>query len=297
MLKSHTVTIGDAKIARLYDSSLLGETAQSLFPSFSREDVRPHEVWLCPHHFNAESGHVRLPVQTFVVEALGKVMLIDTGIGYLKDRPLMTEMHRLTTRYLDRLATLGVGLEAVDYVLFTHLHADHVGWNTRRIGEDWTPTFPNARHIVSRHELETQRRDAATTSFVAAQNVFRDSVQPILDAGLLDIVEDGDEILDLLRFRPAPGHTAGHMRIELRSGGETAVFAGDAIHSPMQIPFWNWSTKWCADPEAAQRSRHELLEFCVNERAVLIPAHFETPHMVRIKNAGGTFLPDPARLR
>lgn len=292
MLKAHEFVVGGVKIARLYDSSLIGETAQSLFPAFSREEVRPYEHWLGPTHFDAESGHVPLPVQTFVIEAHGKIILIDTCIGNHKDRPLVAEMHMLTTRYLDRLADLGLRPGDVDYVLSTHLHPDHVGWNTLLADGRWVPTFPNATYVISRNEFENQKRDAATTSFVAARNVFNDSVQPIVSAGQVEFVDDVHELLDVFRFRPAPGHTMGHVRIELRSRGETAVFAGDVLHSPLQIPIWNWSSKFCADHELANRSRRELLEFCVAEHALLIPGHFEAPHVARIKEMGGTFSPD-----
>jgi len=292
MLTYHDILVGEAKIARLYDSSLNGETAQSLFPMFAREEVRPHERWLCPTHFNADSGHVPLPVQTFVIEARGKIILIDTCIGNDKDRPLVADMHMLTTRYLDRLAELGLQPEDVDYVMCTHLHPDHVGWNTQLIDERWVPTFPNARYVISRTEYENQKRDAATTSFSAARNTFNDSIQPIVSAGMVEFVDGVHELLDDFTFRPAPGHTVGHVRIELRSCGDSAVFAGDVLHSPLQIPLWHWSSKYCADHELAKQSRRELLEFCVSENALLIPGHFEAPYFARVKEVDGIFLPD-----
>lgn len=292
MLKTREFVVGDVGIVRVYDSSLLGETAQNLFPGFSRDEIRPYERWLRPPHFDPESGHVPLPVQSFVVEAKGQIVLVDTGIGNGKDRPLVAEMHMLATRYLDRLADLGVEPENVDYVLSTHLHPDHVGWNTRLSDGRWVPTFPNATHVVSRNEYEEQEREAAATPFVAARNVFEDSVRPLVEAGKVEFVEDSHELLDTFRFHPAPGHTLGHVRIELRSRGETAVFAGDVLHSPLQVPLCNWSSKYCTDHALANRSRRELLEFCVAENALLIPGHFEAPHAARIRDVGGTFLPD-----
>ena len=291
VLKRWDCSVGRVRIARLFDSSLLGETAQELFPEFDRKAIEPDEHWLSPVHLDLESGHVPLPVQTFVLEALEKIVLIDTGIGNHKDRPLLPEMHRLTTRYLARFAELGLKLEDVNYVLCTHIHPDHVGWNTRLIDGAWVPTFPNATYMIPRLEFEVQRRDASTTPFVAARNTFVDSIEPLIKSGQVELVDAGHKILDLLTYRPAPGHTAGHMKIELRSEADCAVFAGDVIHSPLQIPFWHWSSKFCADGRMARETRHALLEFCVAENALLIPAHFRQPFMARVRYVDGRFTP------
>lgn len=174
----------------------------------------------------------------------------------------------------------------------THLHPDHVGWNTQLIDGRWVPTFPNAKYLIARQEYEDRKQEATETTFVAARNMFLDSVEPIFAAGAAVLVEGSHDILDWFTIRPAPGHTPGHVRFDVKSGQDKAVFAGDAIHSPLQIPIWNWSTKYCIDHRLANETRRELLEFCESENALLIPAHFESPHVARIRESGGTFLPE-----
>ena len=291
MLNRHHGKVGNVEIAHILDMTILAETAQSWFPDFERDAVRPHEHWLCPDHYDPESGRIPMPVQSFVLRIGNSNVLIDTCVGNDKERPGpgLGEFHRLTTNYLERLAAVGLSPEDIDYVMCTHLHGDHIGWNTRLIGGKWVPTFPNARYVFSSSELETTREGAAATTFVALRNCYEDSIAPILDAGLADLVEGTHEMLDAITLRPAPGHSPGNMRIELRSAGETAVFAGDIIHSPIQIPLWQWSSRICWDRKMATEARRDLLEFCVADNALLIPGHFVAPHVGRIRDDHGQF--------
>lgn len=290
MFVSKEGMIGNVEIARVLDSYLLGETAQSWLPAFDREAIRPHEHWLCPHHFDHETGRIPMPVQSFVLKTEHHVIVIDTCMGNHKDRPGIWEMHKLTTGYLERLKALGVRPEDVDFVMCTHLHGDHVGWNTRLENGRWVPTFPNARYIMSKVEFEATRAAAATANaHPAMRNCYEDSVLPIVQAGRATMVEGVHEMLDNFTLRPAPGHSPGHVRIELRSQNDLGVFAGDLLHSPIQIPFWQWSSRVCDNREQAAQTRRELLEFCVAENALLIPGHFEAPHVARIRERNGQF--------
>lgn len=276
--------IGDVEIAHVLDSMILGETAQSWFPDFDREAVKAHEHWLCPDHFDAETGRIPMPVQSFVLRTKHHTILIDTCVGNDKERPGpgLGEFHRLSTRYLDRLAEVGLTPEDIDYVMCTHLHGDHIGWNTRLVDGRWVPTFPNAKYVMSKTELEATREEAATTSFDALRYCYEDSILPVLQAGKAQMIDGVHEMLDVLTLRPAHGHSPGNLRIELRSRGETAVFAGDIIHSPIQVPFPQWSSKVCWDKQMASEARRDLLEFCATENALLVPGHFMAPHVGRI---------------
>ena len=295
MLKKIDGRIGDVELAIVLDSYLLGETAQNWFPLFDREAVRPLEHWLCPHHFDPETGRIPMPVQTFVLRTRHHVVLIDTCNGNHKERPGpgLAEINRLTTHYLERLEAVGLTPDDVDFVLCTHLHSDHVGWNTRLLDGRWVPTFPNAKYIMSQVEYDaTVERANQPNVHVAIRNCYHDSILPVVEADQAVLVGGVHEMLDDFTLRPAPGHSPGHVRIELRSGRDIGVFAGDLIHSPMQVPFWHWSTRVCWNPEQSATTRRELLEFCAETNALLIPTHFQPPHVGRIRDDHGKFAID-----
>ena len=289
MLKKVEGRIGSVEISRIYELTFLGQTAQDFFPDFRWEAMERHKHWLCPTYFDAESGRIPMDVQSFVLRTKHHVVMIDTCCGNHKERVAVPEFHQLNTGYMDRLAELGLGPKDVDYVMCTHLHLDHIGWNTRLVDGRWVPTFPNARYLVSRAEFETAEAEARTTKFAPTRDGWVDSVAPIVAAGLMDYVEDRHEVLDMLTVRPGPGHTKNNVLFELNSDGERALFAGDMLHSPIQIPYWQWSSKLCVDPKLAAQSRRELLERCVAENALMIPAHFLAPHVGRIREDGDTF--------
>jgi len=293
MLRQSVGKIGGVEIGRVFDSYLIGETMQAWFPDFDREAVKPHEPWLCPEHYDAESGHFKMPVHSWLLWVNGHSVLIDTCMGNHKNRPGLSEMHMLNTRYLERVAEAGMRPEEVEYVLCTHLHVDHVGWNTKLENGRWVPTFPNAKYVLSRVEYEAAKAAANDPDMPPfMRHVFEDSIHPVVEAGKAVLVDGVHELLDALTLRPAPGHSPGHIRIELKSQGAQGVFAGDMLHSPVQIPFWQWSSRVCSDPKMSAQSRRELLEFCASENALLLPGHFETPYGGRIKTVGDTFAID-----
>ncbi len=298
MLGNQAAKVGSIEIGRVLDSTLVGETMQHWFPDFDRALVRPHEHWLCPTHYDAETGHFKMPVHSWVFEFRGKTILIDTCNGNDKNRPGMgfAELHMLNTGYLRRLAALGVRPEDVDYVLCTHLHVDHVGWNTRLDNGRWVPTFPNARYVMSRTEYDAAKAAATDPQSPAfLRFVFEDSIYPVVEAGLAELVDERHELIAGLRLHPAPGHSPGHVRVELRSQGELGVFTGDLLHSPVQVPMWQWSSVVCWDRAMSARTRRELLDFCVAEGALLLSGHFEAPHVGRIRHDGETFAIDFGR--
>jgi glyoxylase-like metal-dependent hydrolase (beta-lactamase superfamily II) len=234
-----------------------------------------------------------MPVHSWLLQVGRYNVLIDTCLGNDKPRPELAEGHMLHTRYRQRLEGLGVTTDDIDFVLCTHLHVDHVGWNTRLENGCWVPTFPNACYVLSKTEYEAAKKQASDpASALQLRHVFEDSIQPVVEAGKARLVDGAHEVVDQITLRPAPGHSPGHFRIELRSQGAIGVFAGDLLHSPIQIPLWEWSTRVCWDKRLAAASRHELLEFCASENALLLPGHFEAPHVGRIKHAAEAFAVD-----
>lgn len=224
------------------------------------------------------------------MRSAGKNILIDSGYGNDKARPGNPDSDHLRTPYLERLQAVGVMPEDVDIVICTHLHLDHVGWNTRLRDGRWVPTFPNARYIWSkldRIESARQSADARTPPFL--RPVYGDSVEPVMMAGLAQEIEGAHAVDENITVRPAPGHSPGSMRVEVRSKNRCAVFTGDLLHSPIQIPLWRQASVVDADPEMAVTSRQELLSFCADENALLISAHFPDPFVGRITRKADSF--------
>ena len=190
---------------------------------------------------------------------------------------------------------MGLRPDDIDYVLCTHLHPDHIGWNTQLADGRWVPTFPNARYIFSRDEYSALKAHADATD-TAADNMdrlaFQDSVAPLLAHDCVLMVEGAHRLHDALHIDPRPGHTPGHISMTLESAGEAAVFVGDILHHPLQIYYPQWNSRFCQLPDLARRSRRQVLEECVEKRALLMPAHFAAPHACAIHRAGAAYRPE-----
>lgn len=223
------------------------------------------------HGRPAVSDPVHLSVHTWVVEWHGRTILIDTCIGNCKNRPFSKLFHQLDNPFLQRLAEANVLPGKVDYVLHTHLHTDHVGWNTRFLDGQWRPTFPNAQYVFSGSERDFY----ATPAGESRRIVFDDSIQPVIEANQAVLIpETGGEFMDGIVFHPTPGHSPGHMAIAVGSGGQEALFTGDLMHSPIQVRNPDWNSVFCLDPDRARASRRWLLDYAAGRDAILFPAHF-----------------------
>ena len=252
------------------------ETAFDLAPKVLFPDWDTRYSHSLEERFNTTSldlANQRVPLQThlWVVEIDGLTIVIETGIGNGKARPFSKLFDMLDNPLLKRFEEAGFQREQVDYVLFTHLHVDHVGWNTYWQDGRWMPVFPNATYVFSE-----QARDFFSTPAGATRRmVFEDSVLPIIEAGISRTVPDeGEEVLDGIRFLPTPGHSIGHMVIEINSHGNTAVFSGDVMHNPLQVYHPAWNSMFCLDRKLAQSSREWLLAYAVKKCATVFAAHF-----------------------
>ena len=281
------LTGGDAALVRVEEMVDTSFTAAGFFPAFDPEVMRPHLSWLAPRYYLAERDALVFSMHSWVVKTGRHTVLIDACIGNDKDRLPRAHWHRLKTPFLERLRASGVAPEAVDYVMCTHMHADHVGWNTLREDGRWVPTFPNARYLFSR--IEYEHWTAHPDPNPIRRNAFNDSVLPVVEAGRAEMIEDGHEVDGTLRVELAPGHTPGNVWIRLASKGSEAVFAGDVIHHPIQVYHPDWSTVACLDPAASTASRRRLLETSCERRTLLLPAHFAAPHGGRVGDTGNGF--------
>jgi glyoxylase-like metal-dependent hydrolase (beta-lactamase superfamily II) len=267
------LTLGPATVERIVDMDRFALPLAMLFPGARLAAIADARDWLAPDHVDFASGEVLLGVQSHLLRIGGLTILIDACVGEGKRRPNRAEWHmRAGTGFLGRLAAVGVRPEDVDIVMCTHLHADHVGWNTRMEGGRWVPTFPRARYMIGRTELSHwQGRPEAN------HGVFADSVQPLLDARQVEIVDDGIEVTAGLRILPLAGHTPGQIGLELDHGAGHALLCGDALHSPVQLHRPEWSSAFCSDPQAARATRRALLARSSDEGALLLPAHLRGP--------------------
>jgi glyoxylase-like metal-dependent hydrolase (beta-lactamase superfamily II) len=207
-----------------------------------------------------------------VLKAAGSTILIDTGVGNCKHRPQPWQ-NMLNTPALEWLEALGIPPASITHVVHTHLHGDHVGWNTRLVDGRWEPTFPNAVY----HLPETDwcackaRYDGGETDLYGGS--IADSVIPVVDAGLTRFVRPGDEIADCLTVIPSPGHTPGHVVLALRDAGEDYLFTGDVLHSPIQVLHPELNSRWCESQTDARASRHAILQRAAASGATIFPAH------------------------
>ncbi|MBI5506307.1 MAG: MBL fold metallo-hydrolase [Deltaproteobacteria bacterium] len=272
--------IGDVTITCVVETTSC-ELDEILFPEVAREE-REAISWLRPHFLDAD-GRMLLSFQCFVVESCGRRIVVDTCVGNDKDRPMPDWNHR-SGPFLQDLACAGAERESIDLVLCTHLHIDHVGWNTMLLGGKWVPTFPNARYLFGRVEWEHWKDQPEDLG-----PVITDSVRPIVDAGLVDLVETDHRLTDEVWLESTPGHTPGHVSVRIRSRGERAVISGDVMHHPCQIAHPEWSPAFDHDRARATVTRRAFLEGCSDAPVLVIGTHFAAPTAGRIVRDGATF--------
>jgi len=253
------------------------ESAAAFSPELLRRLVLPDATrsaiaaipWLQPHWADA-AGDMRFVTQAFLVESCGRRVLVDTCLGNDKER-LNPAFHRLQTPFLERLAEAGASPEDIDLVLCTHLHFDHVGWNTRWDGAHWVPTFPRARYLFATDEWRHWGEDPRHAY------VLDDSIRPVLDAGLVDLVETGHILTDEVRLLPTPGHTPGHVSVQIRSAGAEALITGDVLHHPCQVAHSEWTSPADHDAALASATRHALLADACARDVLVLGTHFAHP--------------------
>jgi len=287
-----TATIGAAKITRIEETYGHFFAANKFFAEWSDEAAAEHLSWMAPNHYDPATGFLKISIHSWLIEVGGKKILIDTCIGNHKSRKARPFWDQLDTPYLSRLAAAGVKPEDIDMVMCTHLHVDHVGWNTRLDNGRWVPTFPNARYVFSKTDYDfflAIERDPKQSP--AVMGSFRDSVLPIVEAGLAQMVDGAQAIEEHFAVEPAPGHTPGHVVIKLASRNAEALFPGDVIHHAIQVYHPTWNSFACLDPATAVVSRRKLLEDCAGSGALLAPTHFGAPHICHIDHKGDGFVP------
>jgi len=260
--------VGDATISAVSETELVYSCESFLRQPSSALD--PYRNWLAP--YLTADGRFLMLVQALLVAVDGLRIVVDTCIGNGKDfGPSMAAFNGVDTPFIDALIEADFAPDTVDYVICTHLHVDHVGWNTTLIDGAWVPTFPRARYLMSQLDLEYW------SAHEAVHNPFAVSVQPVVDAGLVDAVTTDHRVSASVDLLPTPGHTPGHVSVRIESLGETAIITGDMVHSPIQFAQPHWSSSADTDPAQAVRSREQLVATAGDRGVLVIGTHFPRP--------------------
>ncbi len=279
-----TWQLGDVRITRIVEMELpIAYDERRPFLAQARPEALAATPWLYPHYVT-EEGHLRLSIHALLVDAPGLKLVVDTCIG--NDRPRRFIGGRpLATPFLEHLSAAGWSREGVDAVVCTHLHVDHVGWNTMLEGDRWVPTFPRARYLIGRREYDYWSAEGDAEQ----QVIMADSIAPVFDAGLVDLVEMDHRLTAEIRLTPTLGHTPGHVSVAIESRGEKAVITGDALHHPCQMAHPDWSPAFDTDPAASQVTRRALLEDAADQGVLFIGTHFAAPTAGWVKRDGEAY--------
>jgi len=275
--------IGDVTITKVVELEMTGGS-RFLLPQATPEAVAPMQ-WLVPH-FADERGRLKMSIHALIVETTTKRIVVDTCLGNDKKDRRIPHWNDRQGRFLEDIAAAGYARETIDTVLCTHLHVDHVGWNTMLVDGKWHPTFPNARYLFGRKEFEHWRDQTEATHMLP---IFADSIQPIVDAGLVDLVEPDQRISDEISLIPSFGHSPGHVCVHIVSRGEQALITGDIAHHPCQLARPDWSSTADFDPQMAEFTRRRVFGDLADKPILVIGTHFAGPTAGHIVRDGSAF--------
>lgn len=275
-------TVGAATITRVVEEETAGIPPELFFPGFVAADAQQID-WLVPD-FAADDGTITFAVQAFVVEVGGRTIVVDPCVGNGKrlELPFWNDQD---WPFWDRFTAAGFTAEGVDLVVHTHLHADHIGWDTRRDGDAWVPTFVRARHLYTETDLAHRR----ASDRAGVEEAYEESIAPIFAAGLADVVAEDADLGDGLRLEPTTGHTPGHVSLWIESDGEVGLITGDWLHHPLQCAAPDTPEIGDADVEQARATRHRMLAVAAETGALFVGTHFPTAPAGRVTAAGDAY--------
>jgi len=268
-----TIRVGDILIDRVLEMQIPFLSPTDAFPHTPvAEAIEKHRHWLEPSALCPETGKLIIAIQTWIIRTPQHLILVDTCLGCDKTNHYFKDWHqRSDTRWYQALLAKGIDPAGVDYVFCTHLHGDHCGWNTRLIDGRWVPTFPNAKYIIAKAEVD----------HVASENTpaWQESVLPCIETGQVMAVDTAYTLNDQVWLEPALGHTPGHVSVNLQSKEQRAVLCGDLIHSPLQCLYPHWEYWIDFNPQQAVQTRKQFLETHSETNNLILTAHFPSPSM------------------
>ncbi|MGY8661435.1 MBL fold metallo-hydrolase [Bradyrhizobium sp. UFLA05-109] len=280
-------SVGDLTIHRVIEQEAPFFPALEFLPALTPEVLAENRAWMKQAKALDDNDVLMLCFQSYVVKTPHHTILIDSCIGNDKPRPNRQNWHMKTDdTYLRALGAAGVSVDDVDFVMCTHLHVDHVGWNTRLENGRWVPTFPKARYLFAQQEFDYWSEQNAK----AEVPPFVDSVLPVVEAKRHELVGNDHQIGDHVRILPTPGHTPGHVAFTFGRGKDDAVFSGDLMHSPLQTLYPELSIKFDVDPAQAAKTRRSFLERYCDTDTLCCTAHFPSPSSGKIRRKGNAFV-------
>jgi glyoxylase-like metal-dependent hydrolase (beta-lactamase superfamily II) len=268
-------TIGKVKITKVVELETIGST-RFILPLAGKEEIQKLP-WLIPH-FATEEGRLKMSIHSLVVETPKHRIVVDTGLGNDKQGRGVPTWNNRNGPFLETLTAAGFPPDSIDTVLCTHLHVDHVGWNTRLVDGRWVPTFPNARYVFGKTEYEHWRDHSHEPSQAA---VFNDSVRPIIDAGKAELIASDAQLTDEVSMIPTAGHSPGHMSLHIVSYGAEGLLTGDVAHHPCQMAHLDWSSTADSDPGQSAATRRHLFSRFADRPVLVIGGHFDAGHIKR----------------
>ena len=278
--------VGDVEVTRIVEVNAFEDDMKMLLPQEGTPEFVQQFKWLRPH-FATPGGRMLISFQCFVLASRGRRVMIDTCIGADRQREFDVFCN-LKTTFLDDLAAAGYPRETIDTVLCTHLHFDHVGWNTHKVGDRWVPTFAKARYLFGKREWDHWLHLRRTGGYHHMEHLT-DSIDPILEAGLAQFVEPDHRITDEVWLEPTPGHTPGHVSVHISSRGEEAVITGDLMHHPIQFAVPDSQVNFDMDKLQGARTRRAFMERYQDRKALVIGSHFCDPTSGFIVRDGGAW--------
>jgi glyoxylase-like metal-dependent hydrolase (beta-lactamase superfamily II) len=283
-------TVGDATITSVVEDEIAHIPPEFFFPDGTAAAVAAHP-WVLDDYADPD-GNITLRVQALVVQTGARTVLVDPCVGNFKDL-LLPFWANQEWPFMERFADAGFTPAAIDTVVHTHVHADHIGWDTHLVDGTWVPTFTDARHLYTAGELEFAR---VTEDDPHMRYAYRDSIRPILDAGLADEIADDADLGDGLRLEPSPGHTPGHVSLWIESAGARALVTGDFMHHPVQFAEPDWAEVGDADVDVARATRHRMVRVAADSGALVIGTHFPNRPAGRVVADGARwrFVPEPS---
>jgi glyoxylase-like metal-dependent hydrolase (beta-lactamase superfamily II) len=279
----HQWKIGDVTVTRVIESEAPTELSTVLLPNATPENLKREADWLYPA-FISDAGQLRMSIHALVIESRGTRIIVDTCIGNDKRRPYPM-WDNLHMPFLRDLEQIGCPRESVDRVVCTHLHVDHVGWNTMLEGGKWVATFPNAKYLIGGTEWDFFSR--ADDAFL--KDPVDDSVRPVMAEGLVELVNEGHRITDEVWLESTPGHTPGHFAVRIASQGQEAVITGDLMHHPIQCRYPEWDDNFDTDGVLAKKTRRAFCERYADSDTLVFGTHFATPSAGKIVTQDDAF--------